>query len=111
MAGISNKTLDEMVDAIVTEVDPDQVILFGSLARGDARPDSDVDLLVVEREPFGAERSRRRSISRVRRALSGFRGPKDILVYSADEVGRWQNSINHIIGRSLREGRVLYERS
>ncbi|MGH7565020.1 MAG: hypothetical protein ACREK5_11465 [Gemmatimonadota bacterium] len=36
---------------------------------------------------------------------------KDILLYSADELERWRDSPNHIIGRALRQGRVLYERS
>lgn len=45
--------LQEMVNVIIAEVDPEQIILFGSRARGEARPDSDVDLLVIEREPFG----------------------------------------------------------
>ena len=48
MAPVTDALLDQMVQAIVAEVDPEQVILFGSRARGDAREDSDVDLVVVE---------------------------------------------------------------
>ena len=100
----------EMVKAIVDEVDPVQIILFGSQAKGNAKPDSDVDLLVVEEQPFGPQRSRYQEIKRIRRSLSSYRVPKDILVYSQNEVDTWRNSINHIIARSLREGRVIYER-
>ncbi len=102
--------LAEMVKAIVDEVDPVQIILFGSQAKGNAKPDSDVDLLVVEEQPFGPQRSRYKEIKRIRRSLSSYRVPKDILVYSQSEVDTWRNSINHIIARSLREGRVIYER-
>ena len=44
MVPVTDALLDQMVQAIVAEVDPEQVILFGSRARGDAREDSDVDL-------------------------------------------------------------------
>jgi hypothetical protein len=37
-----------------------------------------------------------------------FRVPKDVLVYSRDEVARWKTSPNHMIRRVLQEGRVLY---
>jgi predicted nucleotidyltransferase len=37
----------ELLDSVVAYFKPRRVILFGSAARGDARPDSDVDLLVV----------------------------------------------------------------
>lgn len=102
--------LEQMVRAIVDEVDPDRVILFGSHARRDARPDSDVDLIVVEREPFGPDRSRFVEMNRLYDTLSHFFVPKDILVFNRDEVERWRNSINHVLARSLREGVVLYER-
>ena len=39
--------IGRMVKRIVKQFDPEQVILFGSQARGDAGPDSDVDLLIV----------------------------------------------------------------
>ena len=57
-------TIDRLVEAIVREAAPEAVILFGSHARGDARPDSDVDLIVIEAEPFTAQRSRRAEYSR-----------------------------------------------
>lgn len=103
--------LGQMVRAIVDDVDPDQIILFGSHARREARPDSDVDLIVVESEPFGPDRSRFVEMNRLYDTLSHFFVPKDILVFSREEVERWRNSINHVLARSLREGVVLYERS
>lgn len=107
---VTDSLLSDMVQAIVAEVDPEQVILFGSRARGDAREDSDVDLVVVESVPFGNGRSRRQEAVRLWRAVSGLGVAKDILVYSRDEVEYWRNSLNHILARALREGRVLYER-
>lgn len=107
---VTDKLLDQMVQAIVAEVDPEQVILFGSRARGDAREDSDVDLVVVEAEPFGPERSRRQELVRLYHALVEFPVSADILVYSHDDVDYWRDSLNHVLARALREGKVLYER-
>ena len=111
MIAVTDKLLAEMVEAIVREVDPEQIYLFGSRARGDAREDSDIDLLIVERDSFGHERSRFQEINRIRRLLSSFRIPKDILVYSSDEFAKWRHSLNHIVGRCYREGKLLYPRS
>ncbi len=110
MTPVTDELLDQMVRAIVEAVDPEQVILFGSRARGDAREASDVDLVVVESEPFGKTRSRRLEAVRLWRALSSFVVPKDILVYSLDEVALWRDSLNHVLAQALREGKVLYER-
>ena len=111
MVAVTEEVLQQMVHAIVREVNPERIYLFGSHARGEAGRHSDVDLLVVEREPFGLQRSRLDQLRRIRRALSAFRVPKDILVFSAEEAAYWQDSLNHIIARCLREGRVLYVRS
>jgi len=110
MATINDNMLDQMAACIVKEVNPLRIILFGSVARGQLREDSDVDLLVIEESPFGEGRSRFRETGRINRALSGFSVAKDILVYSIDEVDRWRNSMNHVIAHALREGRVLYAR-
>ncbi len=53
MIKVTQRILDEMVDAIVREIDPEMIFLFGSHARGAASAGSDVDFLIVERGPFG----------------------------------------------------------
>ena len=106
----TNALLQQMVDAIVSEVDPEQVILFGSRARGDQHQDSDVDLIVLESETFGSGRSRHEQEVRLHRALSSFHVSKDVLVFSRSEIEHWRDSLNHVPARALREGRVLYER-
>ena len=110
---ISNEEvlLQQMVQTIIKEVSPETIILFGSRARGDARADSDVDLLVVETEPFSPQRSRRKEAARLYMALRDLAVSKDILLYSRDEFERWKNSLNHVVGRAHREGRVLHDRS
>ena len=110
MIPVTDGLLGEMVQAIVDEVDPEQVILFGSRARGDEREHSDVDLIVVEAEPFGPRRSRHKELVRLYHALAGFRVPADVLVYSHEDIDYWRDSLNHVLARALREGKVLYER-
>lgn len=73
--------IPEMVRIIVERFDPEQVILFGSHARGTPSPDSDVDLLVVMPVPG----SKRRKQLEVRLALHGFLVPKDIVVTTPEE--------------------------
>jgi len=109
MVNVSNEVIDRMTRRIVREVGPQRILLFGSWARGEANEHSDVDLLVVEREPFGPNRSRRQEATRIWRCLSEFRIPTDILVYSISEVTQWKDSSHHVIARALREGKVLYE--
>jgi predicted nucleotidyltransferase len=112
MARASDHTLPDrlrrMVDVIVDEVDPSQIVLFGSQARGDATDASVVDLLIVVDEPFVNGRNRVETMTHLWRVLSEIRRPKDLLVYSRDEVERWRDASNHVIARSLREGEVLY---
>ena len=102
--------LGRMVEVIVREVDPDAVILFGSRARGDAEPDSDVDLLVIDKGDFSMQRSRRLVAGWLYRKLAGFGVAKDLVLYSRDEVDRFAGSPNHLVAHALREGRWLYER-
>jgi predicted nucleotidyltransferase len=102
--------LDRMVRRIVAEVGPEQIFLFGSWAKGEERADSDLDLLVVEREEFGPARSRRAEMARVWGALSGFGVPVDVLLFSRAEIERHRGAINHVAARALREGRMLYDR-
>jgi len=107
---MNDKTLAQIVSTIVRVASPEQIILFGSHARGDAGPESDLDLLVVESGVFDQNRSRRTELVRLWKALAHFMIAKDILVYSKEEVERWRGSVNHVVANALREGRVLYER-
>lgn len=95
-----------MVRRLVEQFDPEQIILFGSQARGTAGPDSDVDLLVVT--PLKG--SKRDAEIAMRVALHDIRVPKDIIVVTPQEVERKRNITGSIIYPALREGRVLYVR-
>lgn len=106
----SNELVPRIVRSIVEAVDPEQVILFGSRARGDFRQDSDVDLVVIEAEPFGADRSRHQEMVRLLAVVSEFDVEVDVLVFSLDDVEYWKDSINHVLARALREGKVVHER-
>ncbi len=101
----------DIIDATVGAIAPERIVVFGSRARGDAGPDSDLDLLVVTRDSFTPQHTRQGELRRIRQALRAFRLPVDVLLYSCDEIDAWRNSPNHVIARSLREGITVYERS
>lgn len=109
MKTITDADLVAMSACIVETVHPERIVLFGSLARGEANEDSDIDLLVVVDEGF-KERSRWQELERIRNRIAIFPMPKDILLYSQEEVTRWSHSTNHIIAHALQDGRLIYER-
>lgn len=82
----------------------EQIVMFGSQARGDADEGSDVDFLVIERSVD----NRAQEMVRLRRALRPLRVPADVLVYSRDEVTRWGQQPGTALYWALREGRVVY---
>ncbi|MBF0518473.1 MAG: nucleotidyltransferase domain-containing protein [Nitrospirae bacterium] len=110
MSILTDEMLKEITREIVDAVNPVKVILFGSYATGNAGPNSDLDFLIVEELPFGPDRSRKEEMMMLWKLLGKFRIAKDILVYSTDEVNKWQTARNHIIHQALKKGRVLYER-
>lgn len=80
-----------------------RVILFGSHARGDAGPGSDLDLLVIEPEVRG----RNAEFVRLRRALGEIGAPVDLILYGANHVEKWGKVRGTLIHEALKEGRVL----
>lgn len=106
----SEELVAEAVRRLVQEADPDRVILFGSRARGDEHADSDVDLLVVASEETIRRHGRRRLLACFWSAMGRLPASFDFLLFSPGEIARWQDSVNHVICRALREGKVLYER-
>ena len=90
-------TAAELIPAITAQIvrsfDPVRVILFGSQARGDARLDGDIDLLIV---PPQASDKRRTAIE-IRRALARFPIDKDIIVTMPDEIERRGNLVGTVL--------------
>jgi predicted nucleotidyltransferase len=111
MACISEEILKEVVDRIVKEIHPDTIIMFGSQATDTATEDSDLDLVVVDSEPFGPAHGRAGEIAQIEQALSGIPIATDILLYSQDELDKWRDSSSHILSRAIRQGRVIYGRT
>jgi predicted nucleotidyltransferase len=106
---VTGEPLQEMTEKIVREVNPRKVVLSGSHARGTACPDSDLDFLIVEDGPFNAQRSRRAEMTRLWMLFPDVHIPIDFLVYSSEEVAKWENSRSHVIHHAMNDGRVLYE--
>jgi excisionase family DNA binding protein len=98
--------IDEMVRIIVEKFDPERIVLFGSHARANAGPDSDVDLLVVM-DPKGSKREKQIEIGV---ALHDIRLPKDIIVVTPEELEKYRDIAGTIIRPAMREGVTLYQR-
>lgn len=96
-------------------LDPDRIILFGSRARGDARPDSDYDLLVVKDTPAGGQRYEGKNVAagtgRIPRNARRQHRPVDILVETPERVTRLKTAIGTVFPDALKEGKLVYERN
>lgn len=99
--------LPAIVGRIVRLVDPVRIILFGSRARGDAREDSDYDILVILDEV----ENRRTMRIRIRAAIDDLPIAKDVLVATADDVAGDHGRPWGVLYWALAEGRVVYERA
>lgn len=101
---LDSELRQQVVQLLVEAAHPERIILFGSYARGEQRPDSDLDLLVIVArvaDPF-FERVR------LRRALAPIRMPIDVLVYSRDDVRVRGDWLGTALYDALREGEELY---
>jgi predicted nucleotidyltransferase len=99
-----NGVLDEVVQRIVRVAAPERIILFGSAARGDARGDSDLDLLVVTRD--GQHRGQ--LTRQIYRSLIGVGVAVDVVVVTMNDIERYAESPALVIASALRDGRLLY---
>ncbi len=103
---IDEETVQQIVKVIASRLSPRRIILFGSYARGEAGPHSDLDLF-VEMDPPLPVRGRS---SQIKRLFDPYPCPMDIVVYSPEEVAYWQQAPASLVASVLREGKVLYER-
>jgi predicted nucleotidyltransferase len=102
---VSQTVLDEIVRRIVEVAAPEKIILFGSAARGEMGPNSDVDLLVVK---SGVHR--RRLSQAIYMSLLGVGQAVDVVVVTPEDIERFKNSFALVIEPALREGKVIYAR-
>jgi uncharacterized protein len=104
---VGRETFSEIVRRIRAVATPQKIVLFGSRARGDHRPDSDIDILVIAESPLPRHR---RSIP-LYAALADLSLDVDteVVVYTPAEVEEWRGAGGAFITTALREGTVLYE--
>jgi len=105
-AGTVDRRIRTMVSRIVKKFDPERIILFGSRAGKNARPDSDVDLLVV----MDAGRTRRDAELALRKLLHDIPVPKDVIVSRPEDFAWRKDIVGTIEYPATREGKVLYTR-
>jgi len=103
MAKVSRKLLDKIVRRIVKVAAPEKIIMFGSAARGEMGPDSDVDLLIIK---SGVHR--RKLAMKIYRNLGAVGCPVDVVVVTPEDIKRYGNCPALIIEPALREGKLLY---
>lgn len=96
----------EIVRRIVRTAQPEKIILFGSRARGEARPESDFDVLVIKESN---EPSYRRDAP-LYVALADLPVEVEVLVYTPEEVAEWAQVPQAFVTTAMREGKTVYER-
>jgi len=104
---ISVPTLAEITKRLVHALHPSRLILFGSGARGEARPDSDLDVLVV----LPSIKDRHASTVAALRVLKDITQDVDVLVASEEEAETTGRIRGTVLNAALTEGRVIYDRA
>ena len=100
----TTEQLDELLRRIIPVMHPLRVILFGSAARGEMGPDSDIDLLVVM--PDGTHC--RHTMEELHGLFMGLTFPVDVIVTTPSDLEKRKNSPGYICATALHEGRELY---
>ncbi len=101
---VTREELEGFIRRIVEVAHPVEVIAFGSRARGEHRPDSDLDIAVLVEDPAESERRMLWGVT------EGFPLPVDILIFSKDRYDRFRPWINTVQREIDREGVRLYVR-
>lgn len=100
---MDSEVIREVIRRIREVVIPERIILFGSAARGQTAPGSDLDLLVVVPPPV----DRVRTAARIYRNMVGLGIPVDILVVTPADLAEHRDNPGMILGAILEEGLVV----
>jgi predicted nucleotidyltransferase len=101
---LDGKTLQAIVNRIVEVAKPERIIMFGSAARDEMGPHSDVDLLVVKRGEF----HRGHLVEEIYMNLIGLGQAVDVIVVTPEEIEKYKNRAALVIYPAVREGKVVY---
>jgi len=96
--------LQEIVNKIVKEFQPEKIILFGSWAWGKPDPDSDVDLFIVKET-----RNTRETARKISRLIFPRPFPMDIIVYNPDKARERLTRGDFFLKDIFSKGKLLYE--
>ena len=104
------EAIQEITNRIVEFYRPERVYLFGSAARGDYGPDSDLDFCVVLPDDASDDLMRSHEIRKRLRDLDGLGYPRDIIPWrKTDFDGRAAYVVASLPATIIREGRLLYD--
>jgi predicted nucleotidyltransferase len=101
---LASSLLADIVRRVVAVAEPDQIVLFGSAARGTMGLHSDVDLLIVKSGRF----HRGRLTEAIYRGLRGVEAAVDVVVATPEEIRRYHDDPYLIVAAALKEGKVVY---
>jgi predicted nucleotidyltransferase len=101
---VSEAQLQQMAAEIRAEIPDAEVRLFGSHTRGEARPESDIDLLITVPDDWLAQHNRFEVLDRLRWRLSDPRRPVDLLLFSSTQVAQRQSLHSSVVHQAYTHG-------
>ncbi len=103
---VNKDVINAITKRIVEAVSPEKIILFGSYAYGNPTKSSDLDILVIMKSKL----PRYKRAVPIYKALAGVLIPKDIIVYTPQEVEEWSEVPQAFVTTAVSKGKSIYEK-
>lgn len=102
--------IEKIKDIILKAVDAEQIILFGSYAKGDYNKNSDIDLMVIIEKKIN-RKEKNRILDKM--AITFFENNLniDLLIETKEDIEKYRNIIGTIIKPVLEQGRILWKKN
>lgn len=108
---VEEATLAGLVQALVDGLRPEKIVLFGSMARGQAGPDSDIDLFIEMEAGADVREAAKKAYAVIGPLYGELKRGVDIVVKDRAFVERYGDLVGSVVRSVRRDGKVLYERS
>lgn len=106
----SNKDIEKAKNTILKALDADQIILFGSYARGDYNKDSDIDLMVIIEGKID-RKEKNKILDKMAIIFFENNLNVDFLIETKEDIEKYRNIIGTIIKTALEQGRILWKKN